>query len=46
VPRQNPDTGFNRTATTDTAGSFEFLAVPVGDNYIVEVEAQGFQKFS
>ncbi|MGA2631433.1 MAG: carboxypeptidase regulatory-like domain-containing protein [Terriglobia bacterium] len=46
VTLHNPDTGFNRTATTDTAGSFEFMAVPVGDNYTVEVEAQGFQKSS
>jgi hypothetical protein len=46
VTLHNPDTGFNRAATTDTTGSYEFLAVPVGDKYVVEVEAPGFQKSS
>lgn len=46
VTLHNPDTGFNHTVTTDTAGSYEFLAVPVGENYVVEVEAPGFQKSS
>jgi Carboxypeptidase regulatory-like domain len=42
----NADTGLVRTASTDSVGSFEFLAVPVGSNYRVEVEAKGFQKTS
>ena len=44
VTLRNPDTGLNRTATTDVTGSFEFLAVPVGENYVVEVEVSGFRK--
>ncbi len=44
VTLRNPDTGLNRTTTTDSIGSFEFLVVPVGGNYSVDVEAKGFQK--
>jgi hypothetical protein len=40
----NPDTGLSRTTSTDSVGSYQFLAVPVGENYVVEVEATGFQK--
>ncbi len=41
---RNPDTGLVRQTTTDSTGSYEFLAVPVGDNYTVELEATGFEK--
>lgn len=44
VTLHNEGTGLNRTATTDTSGSFDFLAVPVGEGYVVQVEAAGFQK--
>jgi hypothetical protein len=41
----NPDTGFKRQASTQVTGAFEFLVVPVGRNYVLEVEVPGFQKF-
>ncbi len=44
VTLRNPDTGLNRRTSTDSTGSFEFLVVPVGDNYVVDVEASGFRK--
>jgi len=44
VTLRNPNTGLERKATTDTTGSYEFLRVPVGENYSVEVTATGFQK--
>jgi hypothetical protein len=44
ITLSNPDTGLTRKATTDAVGSYEFLAVPVGQNYIIEAEAAGFQK--
>jgi Carboxypeptidase regulatory-like domain len=40
----NPDTGLNRKTTTDSTGSYQFLVVPVGENYAVEVEVSGFKK--
>jgi len=42
VTLRNPSTGLMRTTQTDTTGSYEFLLVPVGENYAVEVEAGGF----
>src|SRR6516165_12601100 len=44
ITLRNSSTGLMRTATTATDGSYEFLAVPVGENYVVEAEAKGFQK--
>ena len=44
VSLRNSSTGFARQATTDPAGSYEFLAVPIGSDYSVEVEATGFRK--
>ncbi len=44
VSLRNPETGLVRETVTDEAGSYEFLAVPVGDDYIIEVEATGFRK--
>ncbi len=44
VTLRNPNTGLERKAATDTTGSYEFLKVPVGENYSVEVGATGFQK--
>ncbi len=41
---RNPDTGLSRTVKTNSNGVYEFLSVPIGENYSVEVEAAGFQK--
>ncbi len=40
----NADTGLTRKTATDSTGFYEFLVVPVGENYVVEVEATGFRK--
>jgi len=39
----NASTGLERRIQTNPSGSYEFLAVPVGENYSVRVEAAGFQ---
>ena len=44
VTLKNPDTGLDRHNQTDTSGTYQFLSVPVGDKYVLEVEAQGFRK--
>jgi hypothetical protein len=44
VTLQNPDTGLVRQVTTAANGIYEFLSVPVGENYSVQVQAPGFQK--
>lgn len=44
VRLSNANTGLTRTTTTDSAGGYEFLAVPVGEGYVVEVEKTGFAK--
>ena len=44
VTLQNPNSGFLRSVKADATGSFEFLSVPVGDGYVVEVAATGFEK--
>ncbi|MFB3920706.1 MAG: carboxypeptidase regulatory-like domain-containing protein [Terriglobia bacterium] len=46
VTLHNEGTGLNRTTITDSSGSYEFLAVPVGEDYTLAVEAHGFQKSS
>ena len=38
----DPGRGLHREAVTDSIGFYQFLAVPVGENYVVEVEVQGF----
>ena len=43
VTLKNPDTGLDRKVQTDTTGRYEFLSVPVGERYAVQVEAQGFR---
>jgi hypothetical protein len=40
----DPGRGLHREAVTDSIGFYQFLAVPVGENYVVEVEVQGFRK--
>ncbi len=44
VRLSNPNTGFSREAMTDATGFYQFLAVPVGENYAVEVQLAGFMK--
>jgi hypothetical protein len=41
----NAETNLTRTTTTDVAGEYRFLSLPVG-TYTVEAEVEGFQKFS
>ncbi len=43
VELTNPNTGLDRTATTNDAGSYEFLAVPVGSGYQVTAKGSGFE---
>src|SRR5204862_4510603 len=43
VVLRNPDTGLQRRAKTNESGDYEFLAVPVGEKYSVQVEAKGFE---
>ena len=44
VTLKNPDTGLDRHIQTDTSGIYQFLSVPVGDKYVLEIEAKGFRK--
>ncbi len=44
VTLRNDNTGLLRTTTTNSIGDYEFLAVPVGDNYSLEVQAPGFRR--
>jgi hypothetical protein len=44
VTLSNHNNGVKRSTTTDGSGSYQFLLVPVGEDYEVEVEAAGFQK--
>src|SRR5260370_8764918 len=43
VVLRNANTGLERRVQTNAAGAYEFLAVPVGENYSVRVEAPGFR---
>ena len=43
VTISNPDRGFTRELTSDSAGYYSISAVPIG-TYVVTAEAQGFQK--
>jgi hypothetical protein len=43
VTLQNPDTGLVRRVKTMANGRYEFLTVPVGENYSVQVHAPGFR---
>jgi len=44
VVLRNASTGLVRDAETDANGNYEFLVVPVGEGYSVEVEAPNFRK--
>jgi hypothetical protein len=46
VVLRNANTGLSRQTVTDSTGDYEFLVVPVGQGYSVEVEARGFRKAS
>src|SRR5579863_2399118 len=43
VTLRNLDTGLVRQVKTASNGIYEFLSVPVGENYSVQVQAPGFQ---
>src|SRR5437868_8419320 len=43
VVLKSGDTGLERRVQTNGAGNYEFLAVPVGENYSIRVEAVGFR---
>lgn len=40
----NPTTGFSRNAVSNDRGVFQFLLVPVGDNYELRSELTGDRK--
>src|SRR5688572_3921108 len=44
VTARNVETGFNRTATSDSEGRYKFLSMPIG-SYEVAVEAANFAKY-
>src|SRR5215831_8623261 len=44
VTLRNLDTGLVRSVKTSASGAYEFLSVPVGENYEVQVDAAGFKK--
>ena len=46
VTLRNPDTGLVRHVTTSANGRYEFLSVPVGENYSIEVQSPGFSTAS
>jgi hypothetical protein len=46
VTLHNPNTGLTRSTATDNSGIYQFLLVPIGEGYTVEVNAAGFQKAS
>jgi hypothetical protein len=43
VTLRNIDTGLVRNARTDANGRYEFLSVPVGENYSVQIQVPGFR---
>jgi hypothetical protein len=43
VVLKSGDTGLERRVQTNAEGKYEFLAVPVGENYSIRVEAVGFR---
>jgi hypothetical protein len=44
VTLRNAATGYVRRTVTDVDGSYQFLLVPVGSDYVLEAEKEGFQK--
>ena len=43
VELKNPDTGYERETTVNSAGFYEFPSIPIGEHYQVEVQADGFK---
>jgi len=43
VTLHNLNTGLVRKVKTNADGTYEFLSVPVGENYSVQIELSGFQ---
>ena len=43
VTLKHPATGLSRRVQTDASGNYEFLSVPVGENYSLQAETPGFQ---
>lgn len=44
VELTNATTGYHRSLVADGTGGYEFLSVPVGEGYTVEVSSKGFAK--
>lgn len=44
ITLRNPSTGYLRHTATSGSGSYEFPLVPIGSDYVVEAEKQGFEK--
>jgi hypothetical protein len=43
VTLKHATTGLSRRVQTDASGNYEFLSVPVGENYSLQAETPGFQ---
>ncbi len=43
VELRNPETGYDRQTTVNSAGFYEFASVPIGNHYQLEVRADGFK---
>ena len=43
VMLKHPATGLSRRVQTDTMGNYEFISVPVGEDYTLQAETPGFQ---
>lgn len=46
VTLHNPDSGLRQEAKTGSDGSYEFLVVPAGEHYILDVQANGFKTYT
>lgn len=44
ISLQNAGTGFNRSVITSSDGTYDFLALPVGEDYVIQASASGFSK--
>ena len=46
VTLHNPDSGLHQETKSGSDGSYEFLVVPAGEHYTIEVEASGFKTYT
>ncbi len=46
VTLHNPDSGLRQETKSGSDGNYEFLVVPVGEHYSLEVEANGFKTYT